>query len=141
MSAAKACWTVLLAALLIGCHKVTFVDPHLLVADTYREERVSFYFWGILGAPSLNLQGACSEGIAKIQTASTTTTQLLHFATLGIYSPRVVRFACGVRDVSERQQPAYFVEFSLKGSPASEAMNEPNAMGGNADVAADGGDR
>lgn len=83
-----------LAALtLAGCHVVRYdtgrpPSPRIVTIP------VNYFFWGLKGKPSIDLDAACPEGAARWQNRATATDALLDVVTLGIWSPRTVIIEC-----------------------------------------------
>jgi hypothetical protein len=58
------------------------------------EQRVSFWFWGLMGKHDVDLDAACPEGAASWQNQQTFGDLLFDLVTLGIYAPRTVTVTC-----------------------------------------------
>ena len=83
-----------LAALaLAGCHVVRYetgrpASPRVVTIP------VNYFFWGLKGHHTVDLDSACPEGAARWETRATFTDKVLGVITLGIYVPRTVKIAC-----------------------------------------------
>ncbi len=80
-------------AALAACQTVKFKTP-LPESGRRYEERVSFWFWGLVGKHDVDLDAACPEGAASWQNEQTFGDVLFDLFTIGIYSPRTVTVVC-----------------------------------------------
>jgi hypothetical protein len=83
-----------LAALaLAGCHVVRY-DTGQPASPRVVTIPVRYFFWGLKGDPTIDLDAACPEGAARWESRATFTNKLLDVVTLGIYVPRTVIIEC-----------------------------------------------
>lgn len=80
-----------------GCSTIT-IQPEqtskLVTKPTYQESK-SFYFWGLVGEPRVDVTEVCQEEEPKqMQSQATFLNGLLSGITLGIYSPHTVKVWC-----------------------------------------------
>jgi hypothetical protein len=82
-----------LAALSIGCHTVRY-DAARPASPRRYERTVHFYVWGLAGRPVVDLDAACPEGVARVESGAELHHWLAQVATLGLWSPRRVKVTC-----------------------------------------------
>lgn len=83
-----------LAALaLAGCHVVKY-DTGRPASPRVVTIPVSYFFWGLVGRPVVDLDAACPEGAARWQNKATFGDAFLDVITVGIWSPRTVLIEC-----------------------------------------------
>ena len=85
---------VIAAALsLAGCHSVRY-DAGRSASPRRWERTVHFFLWGLVGKPTVDLDEACPEGVARFRNEARFGGFLAQVATLGVWSPRVVVVDC-----------------------------------------------
>ncbi len=83
-----------LAALaLTACHAVRYDTGRPASARRY-EKTVHFFLWGFKGKPTIDLDAACPEGVARFGSKAPPLYWVAEVATLGIWSPRRVVVEC-----------------------------------------------
>jgi hypothetical protein len=86
---------VLLALLLTGCYKATFISNPNVVRGADHDQWNSFFLWGLVGEETLDVRQFCSGGqVAQVRTGANFLTGLVGFFTLGIYAPRMAYVWC-----------------------------------------------
>ena len=84
---------VALAVLASGCHVVRY-ETGRAASPRHVEQTVHFFFWGLAGKTTVDLDAACPEGVARWQSRATFGDVLADLLTLGIWSPRTVVLEC-----------------------------------------------
>lgn len=60
------------------------------------ERSHNFFFWGLMGDHSINIQRVCEDrSVKQMQTQQTFLNGFVSILTLGIYTPRTARVWCG----------------------------------------------
>jgi hypothetical protein len=81
------------ALALAACHTVRYDAGRPPSARRY-ESTVHFYLWGLVGAPRIDLDAACPEGVARFRNDAGALHWLAEVATLGLWCPRRVVVEC-----------------------------------------------
>lgn len=81
------------AALALGCHAVRY-DAGRPPSPRRYERTVHFFAWGLAGRPVVDLDAACPEGVARVESSAGFSHWLAQVATVGIWSPRRVVVTC-----------------------------------------------
>jgi len=90
--------TILLtAALLVGCNKVTYVNPTVPGGGKVYDTTGHFFLVGLLGDKNIAAYQTCPGGVARVQSKNTFGDLVLTFLTVGLYSPRTYEIECGGR--------------------------------------------
>lgn len=76
-----------------GCHVVRY-DTGRAASPRHVEQTVHFFFWGLAGKTTIDLDVACPEGVARWQSRATFGDVLADLVTLGLWSPRTVIVEC-----------------------------------------------
>jgi hypothetical protein len=76
-----------------GCHAVRYETGRPASQRRY-EKNVHFFLWGFVGKPSVDLDEACPEGVARFGSEATPLQWLAEVATVGMWSPRRVVVEC-----------------------------------------------
>lgn len=84
---------VAVALALAGCHTIRH-DTGLAPTPRRYEKTVHFFAWGLAGRPVIDLDEACPEGAARIETRAGPGEWLAEVATLGLWAPRTVVVHC-----------------------------------------------
>lgn len=88
----------LIAAALTGCSTVTIHPDRtgkLITPPTYQETK-DFYFWGLNGEHTVDVQQICGgKEVIQMQSQATFEDGLWGALTLGIYAPHSVKVWCG----------------------------------------------
>ena len=82
----------LLMAALSGCHKVTMKTTAPVGKSHY--ENGMFFFWGLVGDASIDLQKVCPSGVARIQQRQDVSGVLIGVVTLGVVLPYTFEINC-----------------------------------------------
>lgn len=81
------------AALTLGCHAVRY-DAGRAPSPRRYERTVHFFLWGLAGKPVVDLDAACPEGVARVESGAGFPHWLAQVATVGLWSPRRVVVTC-----------------------------------------------
>ena len=85
---------VVLAALaLAGCHAVRY-DAGRPESPRRWEKTIHFWLWGFQGDNRVDLDAACPEGVASMESEATFGGWIAQVATIGFWSPRKVTVVC-----------------------------------------------
>ena len=89
---------VLTVFFLMSCQTVT-ISPkgktHVYSGYPHFERSYNFFFWGLVGEYSINIEKVCkNRPVKQMQTQQTFLNGFLGVITLGIYSPRTARIWC-----------------------------------------------
>jgi hypothetical protein len=82
-----------LALVLAGCHQVRY-DAGRAPSPRRYERTVHFFFWGLAGRPTVDLDEACPEGVARVRSGAGFGGWLAQAGTVGIWAPRTVTVEC-----------------------------------------------
>ncbi len=89
---------VALLALAPACHRVAY-QTRLPAGGRIQQQKLDYWFWGLMGRHDVDLDEICPEGVASFRTEAAWL-GALDFVTLGIYTPRTLIVECtgaGVR--------------------------------------------
>lgn len=89
---------LVLAALLAGCSTVTLrpEGTRKLATEPTHQETLNYYFWGLKGEHTVDVQAICGDReVLQMQAQDTFGNRVLTVLTLGIYYPRSARVWCG----------------------------------------------
>ena len=85
---------VVLAALaLAGCHAVRY-DAGRPESPRRWEKTIHFWLWGFRGDNRVDLDAACPEGVASMESEATFGGWIAQVVTVGFWSPRRVTVVC-----------------------------------------------
>jgi hypothetical protein len=88
-------WRALaIAAALVGCTKVTYVNPLLMPDGVEREHTGDFYLYGLVGHADIWANLDCPQGVARVVSQFTFGDLVYRTFTLGIYTPRTYVVEC-----------------------------------------------
>ena len=112
---------VVLLTLLLGisgCYKATFYQGST-VAGTQHEAWESFFLYGLIGSPTVDVREFCPDGqIASLSSGGNFGTELVSVLTVGLYTPRRVEVRCSDRQATARAQA---LGISMNSKPGAEA--------------------
>ena len=58
------------------------------------ESKHAYYLLGLVGKATVDASRVCNEGVAAVESRSTTGQKLLTVLTIGVYAPRTVTVTC-----------------------------------------------
>jgi hypothetical protein len=83
-----------IAAALVGCTKITYVNTLLMPDGVEREHTGDFWFYGLIGHAEIWANRDCPLGVAQVVSQFTFGDLLYRTFTLGIYTPRTYVVEC-----------------------------------------------
>ena len=107
---------------LAGCYTISYQTP-APGSGQYKEDRGDFFFWGLTGEKTVDLQAMCPQGVSRWKSEQTFVDGLIALVTLGIYVRRHVTVECA-------GGTAFRVETTWSGQPVAAAPLASTESGG-----------
>jgi len=113
----------------LGCFNATFTDARHPASEEHRSAFRSHFLFGLVGGTDVDVRDYCRSGQAhEVRTYSSFGTMTISLVTLGIYTPRMVRFTC-VAPPPAVMTPATPIAPSAEPPPtAASAVAAPSAV-------------